>query len=152
MKDSLLKLTVRLYDSRIIDLLDEVWKDNCKFYTTQNAFIGDVLQRGLEAIQSEQANIKDMMKSGKIFDEMKRLTSMLDRFVNVGYNHYKESYVVGKENQTLISRLYDIIFRIVKDKGISIDNYNLGIYDDLPEHFEEVTERLIKEFEDRGNT
>ena len=77
---------------------------------------------------------------------------MLDRFVDVGYNHYKESYVVGKENQTLISRLYDIIFRIVKDKGISIDNYNLGIYDDLPEHFEEVTERLIKEFEDRGNT
>ena len=62
-----------------------------------------------------------------------------------------QSYVVSKENQTLISRLYDVIFRIAKEKGLSIDSYNRGIFDELPEHFEEVTERLIKEFNARGN-
>lgn len=152
MKDSLLKLTVRLYNSRDIEKLDKLWEQNCKFYTTQNSFVVDVLKRGMESIIAENENVKDMLKTGKIFDEMKRLTSMLDRFVDVGYNHYKESYVIGKENQTLISRLYNIIFRIAQDKGISIDSYNRGFFDELPENFEKVTEALIKEFDVRGDT
>ena len=151
MKDSLREMMVRLYDSRDIERLDKLWEVYKLMYTTKNQFIVDILIRGIESIENENSNIKDMVKDGNIFNELKRLTSMLDRFVDVGYEHYKESYVVSKENQTLISRLYDVIFRIAKEKGLSIDSYNQGIFDELPEHFEEVTERLIKEFNARGN-
>lgn len=151
MKDSLREMMVRLYDSRDIERLDKLWDVYKLMYTTKNQFIVDILIRGIESIENENSNIKDMVKDGNIFNELKRLTSMLDRFVDVGYEHYKESYVVSKENQTLISRLYDVIFRIAKEKGLSIDSYNRGIFDELPEHFEEVTERLIKEFNARGN-
>lgn len=151
MKDSLREMMVRLYDSRDIERLDKLWEVYKLMYTTKNQFIVDILIRGIESIENENSNIKDMVKDGNIFNELKRLTSMLDRFVDVGYEHYKESYVVSKENQTLISRLYDVIFRIAKEKGLSIDSYNRGIFDELPEHFEEVTERLIKEFNARGN-
>ena len=151
MKDSLREMMVRLYDSRDIERLDKLWEVYKLMYTTKNQFIVDILIRGIESIENENSNIKDMVKDGNIFNELKRLTSMLDRFVDVGYEHYKESYVVSKENQTLISRLYDVIFRIAKEKGLSIDSYNRGIFDELPEHFEEVTERLIKEFNARSN-
>lgn len=151
MKDSLREMMVRLYDSRDIERLDKLWEVYKLMYTTKNQFIVDILIRGIESIENENSNIKDMVKDGNIFNELKRLTSMLDRFVDVGYEHYKESYIVSKENQTLISRLYDVIFRIAKEKGLSIDSYNRGIFDELPEHFEEVTERLIKEFNARGN-
>ena len=151
MKDSLREMMVRLYDSRDIERLDKLWGVYKLMYTTKNQFIVDILIRGIESIENENSNIKDMVKDGNIFNELKRLTSMLDRFVDVGYEHYKESYVVSKENQTLISRLYDVIFRIAKERGLSIDSYNRGIFDELPEHFEEVTERLIKEFNARGN-
>ena len=148
MKDSLREMMVRLYDSRDIERLDKLWGVYKLMYTTKNQFIVDILIRGIESIENENSNIKDMVKDGNIFNELKRLTSMLDRFVDVGYEHYKESYVVSKENQTLISRLYDVI---AKERGLSIDSYNRGIFDELPEHFEEVTERLIKEFNARGN-
>ncbi|MCM1556936.1 MAG: hypothetical protein NC087_05320 [Anaeroplasma bactoclasticum] len=152
MKDTLLKLTVRLYDSTVINRLDTLWEQVNKIYSVKNAFICDVLLRGIESLENEQANVKEMIKSGNIFNELKRLTNMLSRFVDVGYEHYKESYVVSKENRTLISRLYDIIFKIAEDKGISIDDYNDGLFDELPENFEAVTDMLIKEFEKRANT
>ena len=57
MKDSLLKLTVRLYDSRDIEKLDKLWEQNCKFYTTQNSFVVDVLKRGMESIIAENENV-----------------------------------------------------------------------------------------------
>ena len=105
MKDSIREMMVRLYDSRVIDRLDDLWKKHERLYTTKNAFICDLLLRGIESVENEMSNVKEMQRDGNIFKEMKRLTSLLDRFVDVGYEHYKESYVIGKENQTLISRL-----------------------------------------------
>jgi len=152
MKDSLQKFTVRIYDSKTIERFENVWRSFERLYTTQNSFVVDLLLRGIESVEKESANIVDMKENGNIFIELKRLTSLLNRFVDVGYEHYKESFVIGKENQTLISRLYHIIFRLAKEKGISIDTYNRGIFDGLPENFEEITENLIKAFNARGNT
>ena len=151
MKDGIREMMVRLYDSRVIDRLDDLWKKHERLYTTKNAFIGDLLLRGIESVENEMSNVKEMQRDGNIFKEMKRLTSLLDRFVDVGYEHYKESYVIGKENQTLISRLYDVIFRMAKEHGISVDNYNDGTYDALPDGFEDVTDALIEEFREREN-
>ncbi len=151
-KDTLKKLTVRVYDSRILDRMDDIWNDVKRLYTTQNAFIVDLLIRGIESVEAETQDIKEMRSSGNIFKELKRIASVLDRFVDVGYEHYKESFVIGKENQTLISRLYDVLFRIAQDKGISIENYNKGIFDGLPEHFEEITDALLEDYKARENT
>lgn len=152
MKDSIREMMVRLYDSKVIDRLDDLWLKHERLYTTKNSFICDLLLRGIESVENELANVKEMQKDGNIFKEMKRLTSLLDRFVDVGYEHYKESYVIGKENQTLISRLYDVIFRMAKEHGISIENYNDGTYDTLPDGFEDVTDALIDEYHERENT
>lgn len=151
-KDGLKKLTIRIYDSKIIERLDDLWNKNIRLYSAQNTFLCELLLRGIESIENELANVKEMQRDGNIFKEMKRLTSLLDRFVDVGYEHYKESYVIGKENQTLISRLYDVIFRMAKEHGISVENYNDGTYDTLPDGFEDVTDALIDEFHERENT
>lgn len=150
--DTLREMMVRVRDSKIVDRLDSLWNKYERLYTTQNQFIVDLLIRGIESAENELLNVKEVKASGNIFNELKRLANMLDRFVDVGYEHYKESFVITKENQTLISRLYDVIFRIAKEKGISIENYNKGIYDGLPDGFEEITDALLEDYKARENT
>lgn len=149
MKDSLREIMVRIYDSRIINRLDDMWNTVESLYTTKNTFIVDLLIRGLESAESERENKKLLFESGNIFKELKRLTSLIDRVVDLGVENYKESFIVGKENQTLISRLYHLIFQLAKDKGISIEKYNDGFFDGLPENFEYITKSLIEEFKAR---
>ena len=150
-KDTLKKLTVRVYDSKVVERLDDLWNKHSRLYSAQNTFLCDLLLRGIESVENELSNVKEMQRDGNIFKEMKRLTSLLDRFVDVGYEHYKESFVIGKENQGLMSRLYDVIFRMAKEHGISVENYNDGTYDALPDGFEDVTDALIEEFHEREN-
>ena len=83
------------------------------------------------------------------FLTLKKITSLLDRLVDFGYDNYKENYVIGKENQTLISRLYHILFRIANEHGISADIYNTGALDGLPPNFASITQKIIQEFESR---
>lgn len=152
MEKGLEKLTVRIYDSRVIDRMDDIWKEVKNLYRVKNKFMLDLLVRGIESIENENKNVNEMRADGNIFKELKRLTLLLNRFVDVGYDHYKESFVIGKENQILISRLYHIIFRLAEDKELPIDKYDKGIYDSLPSGFREITQSFIKEFEARENT
>ena len=152
MKDSLREIMIRIYDSRVIDRLDELWSSVERLYKTKNAFIVDLLVRGIESAENEKTNMKEMYENGNIFKELKRLTALLDRFVDIGYNHYKEGFVIGKENQILISRLYHAVFQMAKEKGISINDYNDGFFDALPENFEYITESLIEEFKAHENS
>lgn len=149
MKDSLREIMVRIYDSRVINRLDDMWDSMKSLYTTKNMFMVDLIIRGLESAESERENKKVLFESGNIFKELKRLTSLIDRVVDLGVENYKESFIVGKENQTLISRLYHVIFQLAKDKGISIEKYNEGFFDELPENFEDITQSLIEEFKAR---
>jgi len=149
MKDSLREIMVRIYDSRVINRLDDMWDSVKSLYTTKNMFMVDLIIRGLESAESERENKKVLFESGNIFKELKRLTSLIDRVVDLGVENYKESFIVGKENQTLISRLYHVIFQLAKDKGISIEKYNEGFFDELPENFEDITQSLIEEFKAR---
>lgn len=150
-KDTLREMMVRVRDSRIVERLDNLWEKYERLYTTQNQFIVDLLVRGIESAENELLDVKEIKESGDIFNELKRLAGLIDRFVDVGYEHYKESFVTTKENQTLISRLYDVVFRIAKEKGISIENYNKGIFDGLPEGFEETTNALLEDYKAREN-
>jgi len=151
-KDCVLEMMVRMYNSNSIERLNVKWKEYQALYSNRNGFIVDLIMRGLESLENEDNNLKSLRESGNIFSEMKKLTSLLDRVIDVGYDHYKESYVIGKENQTLISRLYHIIFRMAKEHDISADIYNTGALDGLPPNFNTITQRLIEEFEARGDT
>lgn len=152
MNEEIRKLTVRLYDSKIIERLDELWLSHTRLYRNKNSFIVDIIIRGIESVENELSNIKEMYDSGNIFKELKRLTSLMDRVVDVGYENYKESFIIGKENQVIMSRLYNMIFQLAKEKGVSVDKYNAGFFDELPENFGYVTDALIKEFKARDNT
>lgn len=149
MKDNLREIMVRIYDSRIINRLDEMWENVKSLYTTKNMFMVDLIVRGLESEENERENKKLLFESGDIFKELKRLIALVDRVVDLGVENYKENFIIGKENQTLISRLYHVIFQLAKEKGISIEKYNDGFFDGLPENFEYITKSLIEEFKAR---
>ena len=151
-KDCILEMMVRMYDPNAIERLDNKWKEYEPLYSNRNTFIVDLILKGLDALENEDNTIRSLKESGNIFSEMKRITALLDRLIDAGHENYKESYVIGKENQTLISRLYHILFRIAKEHEISADIYNTGALDSLPPNFASVTQRLIEEFESRGNT
>lgn len=151
-KEQPIERTIRIYQSTTIERLKTKWKEYSNLYSNQNSFIVDLIVRGLESLENEDNNLKSLKESGNIFAEMKRITSLLNRVIDVGYDNYKESYVIGKENQTLISRLYHVVFRLASEKGISADIYNTGALDSLPQNFAMITKQLIEEFEARDNT
>jgi len=148
-KEQPIERTIRIYQSSTIERLKTKWKEYSNLYSNQNSFIVDLIVRGLESLEDEDNNLKSLKESGNIFAEMKRITALLNRVIDVGYDNYKESYVIGKENQTLISRLYHVVFRLASEKGISADIYNTGALDSLPQNFATITKQLIEEFESR---
>lgn len=152
MKKSLREMMVRIYDSKIIDRFDMLFEEYKNLYPSVNTFSVDLLIRGIESLEREKANIKDLINSGNIFNELKRLTALMDRMIDVGYENYKDSFITERETRTLVSRIYHIILNQAKNKSIPIEGFENGVFDDLPKGFEEITQSLIEEFEAHGNT
>ena len=148
-KEKPIERTIRIYESSVVERINNKWKEYQGLYSNQNSYFIDLITRGIESLENEDRNFKELKESGNIFSEMKKITSLLDRLVDFGYDNYKENYVIGKENQTLISRLYHILFRIAKEHGISADIYNTGALDGLPPNFASITQKIIQEFESR---
>ena len=151
-KEKPIERTIRIYESSVVERINNKWKEYQGLYSNQNSYFIDLITRGIEALENEDRNFKELKESGNIFSEMKKITSLLDRLVDFGYDNYKENYVIGKENQTLISRLYHILFRIANEHGISADIYNTGALDGLPPNFASITQKIIQEFESRVDT
>ncbi|MEG1752251.1 MAG: hypothetical protein RR247_04310 [Clostridia bacterium] len=152
MKKSLREMMVRIYDSKIIDRFDMLFEEYKNLYPSVNTFSVDLLIRGIESLEREKANIKDLINSGNIFNELKRLTALMDRMIDVGYENYKDSFITERETRTLVSRIYHMILNQAKNKSIPIEGFENGVFDDLPKGFEEITQSLIEEFEAHGNT
>jgi len=148
-KEKPIERTIRIYESSVVERINNKWKEYQGLYSNQNSYFIDLITRGIESLENEDRNFKELKESGNIFTEMKKITSLLDRLVDFGYDNYKENYVIGKENQTLISRLYHILFRIANEHGISADIYNTGALDGLPPNFASITQKIIQEFESR---
>lgn len=148
-KEKPIERTIRIYESSVVERINNKWKEYQGLYSNQNSYFIDLIARGIESLENEDRNFKELKESGNIFSEMKKITSLLDRLVDFGYDNYKENYVIGKENQTLISRLYHILFRIANEHGISADIYNTGALDGLPPNFASITQKIIQEFESR---
>ena len=151
-KEKPIERTIRIYESSVVERINNKWKEYQGLYSNQNSYFIDLITRGIESLENEDRNFKELKESGNIFSEMKKITSLLDRLVDFGYDNYKENYVIGKENQTLISRLYHILFRIANEHGISPDIYNTGALDGLPPNFDSITQKIIQEFESRVDT
>ena len=151
-KEKPIERTIRIYESSVVERINNKWKEYQGLYSNQNSYFIDLITRGIESLENEDRNFKELKESGNIFSEMKKITSLLDRLVDFGYDNYKENYVIGKENQTLISRLYHILFRITNEHGISADIYNTGALDGLPPNFASITQKIIQEFESRVDT
>jgi len=152
MKDTEQRYSIHIYDSRFVDRLENLFKRNKNLYRTLNPFLVDCLYKGVEALEQEEQNIKEMIRSGDIYNEMKRLILILNKIVDEGHEHYKESFVQEQVTQTLVHRVYSMILNQAKNNNIPYSSYEKGIFDNLPRDLERKINLLNKEFDSRGNT
>ena len=152
MKDTEQRYSIHIYDSRFVDRLNNLYQRNKNLYRTLNPFLVDCLYKGVETLEQEEQNIKEMIRSGDIYNEMKRLILILNKIVDEGHEHYKESFVQEQVTQTLVHRVYSMILNQAKKNNIPYSSYEKGIFDNLPKDLEEKINLLNKEFDSRGNT
>ena len=152
MPNDLVKLTLRIYDSGVIKRLNSFWQNVSRLYPSKNSFYIDILLKGLEALEQETNNAKTLLNDNNIGTEINKISQNLNLLQKQCKISYKDSFISSRENQVLLIRLYHMLGQLIQDKGISIDAYNKGIFDNLPENFDETTLSLIEEFKQSGNT
>ncbi len=152
MPNDLVKLTLRIYDSGVIKRLNSFWQNVSRLYPSKNSFYIDILLKGLETLEQEANNAKTLLNDNNICTEINKITQNLNLLQKQCKISYKDSFISSRENQVLLIRLYHMLGQLIQDKGISIDAYNKGIFDNLPENFDETTLSLIEEFKQSGNT
>lgn len=152
MPNDLVKLTLRIYDSSVIKRLNTFWQSVNRLYPSKNSFYIDILLKGLETLEQETNNAKTLLNDNNICTEINKITQNLNLLQKQCKITYKDSFISNRENQVLLIRLYHMLGQLIQDKGMSIDAYNKGIFDNLPENFDETTMSLIEEFKQSGNT
>ncbi len=152
MPNDLVKLTLRIYDSGVIKRLNSFWQNVSRLYPSKNSFYIDILLKGLETLEQETNNAKTLLNDNNIGTEINKISQNLNLLQKQCKISYKDSFISSRENQVLLIRLYHMLGQLIQDKGISIDAYNKGIFDNLPENFDETTLSLIEEFKQSGNT
>ena len=152
MSNDLVKLTLRIYDSNVIKRLNTFWQSVNRLYPSKNSFYIDILLKGLETLEQETTNAKILLNDNNICTEINKISQTLNLLQKQCKISYKDSFISSRENQVLLIRLYHMLGQLIQDKGISIDAYNKGIFDNLPENFDETTLSLVEEFKQSGNT
>ena len=152
MPNDLVKLTLRIYDSSVIKRLNTFWQSVSRLYPSKNSFYIDILLKGLETLEQETTNTKILLNDNNICTEINKISQNLNLLQKQCKITYKDSFISNRENQVLLTRLYHMLGQLIQDKGIPIDAYNKGIFDNLPENFDETTLSLMEEFKQSGNT
>lgn len=140
--DRVLELRTRVYNSNTIEAISELWDKHaswCK--NSKNEFINDLITRGIESMQLEEKNISEAMRTDTILnrlDKIEVLSKENREYIKAMFNVV---YVQNKINQTLLKRLYHIIFRLSCAGGLTSDIYDTGALDGL-----RCEEKLSKQF------
>ena len=138
--------TVRVYDKRIVDRIEKLYK-NCKdIYSTRNPFLVDCITRGAETIE------RDLFGAGKensisgIYEEIHITVKKLDNLLKICEKSAKEGLANLSITQKLLSSNYNMLLGLSDNKPCRKDEVEKGYYDDLPDRLSEVLEEVLEHF------
>lgn len=136
--------TIRIYDSRIADKLENVFENNKDIYGTKNPFMVDCINRGLEAIERDLNGETKLENLNDLYNEIHLTMSKLDNLMKLCEKNARETMANLTVNQKLLSCNYNILLGLTENLPKKREYVEAGMYDDLPERFEDLLEQVLE--------
>ena len=154
------KLTLRIYDTKLIEKMNMIMKFNPNRYQSKNQLLLELLELGV------REKLKEFPKRGGRYasyhpkncdvipvshecncnaETLKQIKELIE-----GMHLYNKQNVEGllahlKMSERLSSSIYNMVFAILKDEPVTPVQIELGYLDDVPKRFAEFLAMLLDE-------
>lgn len=140
--DGILELRTWVYNPNVIEAISDLWGKHAKWCrNNKNEFINDLILRGVESLQLEERNNSEAMRVDTILNRLDNIQASSRNSKEYMRAMFNTLYVQNKINQTLLTRLYHIVFRLSCAEGLNADIYDTGALD-----FLRCEDKLYKQF------
>ena len=150
------KLTLRIYDTKLIEKMNMIMKFNPNRYQSKNQLLLELLELGVREKLKEfptppttpaaAANAIPISHECNCNAEtLKQIKELIE-----GMHLYNKQNVEGllahlKMSERLSSSIYNMVFAILKDEPVTPVQIELGYLDDVPKRFAEFLAMLLDE-------
>lgn len=141
--------TIRVYDTRLVSKVEELYKNCRDIYTSKNPFMVDCLVRGMEQIEKDLFGTSKTDNIDELYNEVKLTIKKLDNLLKLCEKSAKETIANIQINQRLLSCNYNMLLGLSEEKPKSKEEVDGGWCDNLPSRLEEVFEELIQHFSNK---
>lgn len=167
MKQFETKLTVRIYDTRLIESLNTIFKLSKNRYQTKNQLIVELLERGIKDKMKEFPTPPDTPAGASaippIYSSKDDMVAMLKQLKDMiaGVHEYNKDHIEGllahlKMSEKMSACIYNILVAIATDKPITETQVEVGYLDDVPKRFigylNSLLKALLQSEEDDGDS
>lgn len=154
MKQFETKLTVRIYDTKLIESLNTIFKLNKNRYQTKNQLIVELLERGIKDKMKDFPTPPDSPAGASAIplsfnnkDEtaatLKQLKEMISNMHEYNKKHVEGLLAHLKMSERMSSSIYNILLAIATDEPITKTQVEIGYMDDVPKRFIEFLNGLL---------
>lgn len=163
MKQFETKLTVRIYDTKLIESLNTIFKLNKNRYQTKNQLIVELLERGIKDKMKDYPTPPDSpagasamppvyIKKDDTAVMLKQLNDMLSDMHTYNKQHIEGLLAHLKMSEKMSACIYNILLAIATDEPVTKMQVEIGYMDDLPKRLIEFLNELLSTvFEDNDS-
>ena len=148
------KLTMRIYDTKLIEKMNMIMKLNPNRYQSKNQLLLELLELGvkekLKEFPSPPTPPASATKEAPYPQSCNCNAEMLKQIKELieGMHSYNKQNVEGllahlKMSERLSSSIYNMVFAILKDEPVTAVQVELGYLDDVPKRFAEFLAMLL---------
>lgn len=154
MKQFETKLTVRIYDTKLIESLNTIFKLNKNRYQTKNQLIVELLERGIKDKMKDLPTPPDspagasaippvFIKKDDTAAMLKQLKEMLSDMHSYNKQHIEGLLAHLKMSEKMSACIYNILLAIATDEPVTKMQVEIGYMDDVPKRFIEFLNELL---------
>ena len=149
------KLTLRIYDTKLIEKMNMILKFNPNRYQSKNQLLLELLELGvrekLKEIPTPPTTLSSAAKSipsqqrAENCEQLKQIKELIENMHRFNQQSIEGVFAHLKMSERLSSSIYNMVFAIMKDEPVLPVQIELGYLDDVPKRFTDFLGVLLVE-------
>lgn len=141
--DGVFEKKIRIYQPFRVEELNDFYQKHKKEYKNINQLFVSLIFSGLEKEKLMDENASEYFYQSQ---DMQTNLADIQKHISVitqnNFNSYKDLLGLLYQNQTLLCRIYNAMFKLSEKVELNRKFFDIGIYDDLPNEFENVKAKI----------
>ena len=141
--DGVFEKKIRIYQPFRVEELNDFYQKHKKEYKNINQLFVSLIFSGLEKEKLMDENASEYYYQSQ---DMQTNLADIQKHISVitqnNFNSYKDLLGLLYQNQTLLCRIYNAMFKLSEKVELNRKFFDIGIYDDLPNEFENVKAKI----------